>query len=562
MTRPSCHSSIRVSPRPPRQGFTLIEVTLSLAILSILLVGIGSSIVLASHALPENDSPLIKSVEAGSTLDHIANELETSLAISERSQTLLVFTVPDRDGDGISERIRYAWTGIAGDPLIRKYNCQPEVPILADVNLFNLVYDIQSTTETYPGAGVEDAFDSLMVEYTDTSGLEAFDVTASDWIGQHFAPDLPGFTVRWHPTRIKFRAKRASTPGMTEVQLRLAGKNLKPKKNVEDQFILNHAKLDPDAFTWQEFSLKDKHEWLMPNEGICLVLAHQVGASSVTVQYDGDSGPGRVWSTDKGKRWKYDSGRSMICQLYGKIARPGPPQYATIDYLKLVRVTLQAGSSDAPRAQTTIQMLNAPPLLSARWEIDFDTDPTAMDVDSDGVPDWQTIDASVFDTKELDKGTWKVGDATKLRTYPDNDFVELTVANIRFRDTDKDGGQQRAEFDIYFDCVGTKLARISATLELKKNGTQTLEVSDYQDATTDARFLKVKDLPGEFVDLRLILDPYDDTVAVFVNGVYQITHRYEKYTDASDKARYAQIGESGKDAEFDSVSILVVESKP
>ncbi|MCH8210302.1 MAG: prepilin-type N-terminal cleavage/methylation domain-containing protein [Planctomycetes bacterium] len=558
MARQSGHSSIWVPPGRPRRGFTLIELTVSLAILSILLVGIGSSIVLASHALPNNDSPLIKSVEAGTALDQIVNELETALSIAERSQTSLTFTVPDRDGNGISERIRYAWTGIAGDPLIRQYNSRPEVPFLADVNLFNLVYDIQSTTESYPGAGVEDAFDSLMVDYTDTSGLKAFAVTASDWIGQYFAPDLPGIAMSWRPTRIKFKAKQASSPGSAKVQIRPADANLQPTDTVLEQFPLNQLQLDPAAFTWHEYSF-GAEGWRMPEEGICLVLEHNSGISSVTIQYDDDSGSGRLRTLDGGASWTYDSGRSMICQLYGKITRPGPSQYATSGFLKLVRVTLQAGSPDAPRTQTSIQTLNAPALLSARWETDFDTDPTAMDVDADGVPDWRTIDGSVFDTTELGGGTWKVGTTTKLRTYPDNDFVELTVANIRFRDTIADGASG-AVFDIYFDRVDTTSARISASIVLEDDGTQTLKAAHYLNATTAETFVRVKGLPREFVDLRLILDPENDTVAVFVNGVYKATHLYWKYTGASNTARYAQIGESGADAEFDSVCILVVAS--
>ncbi|MEE8154476.1 MAG: prepilin-type N-terminal cleavage/methylation domain-containing protein [Phycisphaerales bacterium] len=558
MARQSGQSSISVSPVRPRRGFTLIELTVSLAILSILLVGIGSSIVLASHALPDNDSPLIKSVEAGTTLDQIATELETALSIVERSQASLAFTVPDRDGDGISERIRYAWNGIAGDSLTRQYNSQPEVPILADVNLFNLVYDIESTTETYPGAGVEDAIDWLMVDYIGNGGFRPFSVTASDWIGQYFAPDLPGIATRWRPTRIKFVARQASKPGWTKVQLRPADANLQPTATVLEQFLLGHTELDPAAWAWHEYSFGEEG-WRMPEEGICLVLEHDSGTSSVTIRYDDDSGSGRLRTLDGGASWTYDSGRRMICQLYGKITRPGPSQYATCGSLKLVRVTLQAGSPDAPRTQTSIQTLNVPPLLSARWETDFDTDPTAMDVDADGVPDWRTVDGSVFDTTELVGGTWKVGTATELRTYPDNDFVELTVANIRFRDTTADGASG-AVFDIYFDRAGTTSARISASIVLEDDGTQTLKMAHYLNAATAETFIRVKGLPLEFVDLRLILDPDNDTVAVFVNDVYKATHLYWRYTNGSNTARYAEIGESGADAEFDSISILVVAS--
>ena len=49
-------------------------------------------------------------------------DLEFALAFSEKTDHALTFTVPDRDGDFISETIRYAWSGTPGDPLTRQYN--------------------------------------------------------------------------------------------------------------------------------------------------------------------------------------------------------------------------------------------------------------------------------------------------------------------------------------------------------------------------------------------------------------------------------------------------------
>ena len=103
--------------RTPRTGFTLIELVVSLAITSILMVAIGSAIVLAGGAIPRTNDPMIPTDDAYDVGNDMAAELEFATAFSERSVWAVEFFVPSRDGDNTPERIRYEWSGTAGDPL-------------------------------------------------------------------------------------------------------------------------------------------------------------------------------------------------------------------------------------------------------------------------------------------------------------------------------------------------------------------------------------------------------------------------------------------------------------
>src|SRR2546425_414614 len=116
--RPNDHCRLECA----RPAFTLVEAVLSLIITSILCLAIGSALTVASRALPQNDSPASAGLTGAFAIEQLSSDLIAALCIAERSATTLAFTVPDRNGDGSPERIRYAWSGTIGDPLTREYN--------------------------------------------------------------------------------------------------------------------------------------------------------------------------------------------------------------------------------------------------------------------------------------------------------------------------------------------------------------------------------------------------------------------------------------------------------
>src|SRR5689334_14226228 len=101
------------------RGFTLVEMTTSLAIASILLVALGSAMVLAGKAVPTSDNPAAALLSAAGIADRIAAEMQFAIDITERTSRSIAFTIPDRNADGKPEAIRYAWSGSPGAPLTR-----------------------------------------------------------------------------------------------------------------------------------------------------------------------------------------------------------------------------------------------------------------------------------------------------------------------------------------------------------------------------------------------------------------------------------------------------------
>ena len=183
--RPGCFTADAAVP-PGSRGFTLVELVLSLAIMSILMTGLASAIIIASHALPSDDSPSHVVVKASEVADQIAEELRSALWIRERTATSVEFAVPDRDANGTAERVRYAWSGTAGDALTRQYNGGTVVEISESVQEFDLGYELETVTEEYPGVPVEGAEEELC---SYDSWYDPKDHTVDDdkWLQARFA---------------------------------------------------------------------------------------------------------------------------------------------------------------------------------------------------------------------------------------------------------------------------------------------------------------------------------------------------------------------------------------
>ncbi|MCK4661091.1 MAG: prepilin-type N-terminal cleavage/methylation domain-containing protein [Phycisphaerae bacterium] len=538
--------------RVRRSGLTLVELVVAMVIMTIVMAGLTSAILIASHALPDSADPLAHIAEVSAAMEQISTEIGCAKYIAERSAHTITFTVADRNGDGVPERIHYAWSGTVGDPLTRQYNGGAGINVIEDVQAFALAYDLESVTEEYPGPDIESA-ETRLASYTATNDSEDFDIEQEKWIGQYFEPALPEDATAWRVTRVQFQAKcHGPKSELTWVQLRLPDANNEPSDPPPLEKVQMPESILTDGYLWKEFSFSNV-SGLSPDEGLCLVLQH-FGASnkSATIQYENVGGSGRLETTDGGTSWSFDDDKSMYYCIYGTYMSPGPPQTASRQYVTGVRVAIQAGDQTSARLDTAVRMLNTPEVLSAAWELDFDTDPTVQDMNADGLGDWVCRDGAPFNPGTLSGGIWYAG--TTLDTYPDNDFTELITAEVRFRNTSIGGNG--AVFWINADWSGGKFAALFAFLQLQPDGTQTLTVYHKIDNSTSVPLVTLPGLPAGFVTLRLLIDPDLDTVNVRVNRQDQGTYYYNSFAQG-DSDRFATVLPWGSAAEFDSVSVRV-----
>lgn len=130
--------SERAQPRRRAQrGFSLAEAVISLAIVSLVLGSLSSLVVISTRSLAVLAAET-QADRAEEALFDLAADLRFATSLPERSATAVTAIVPDRDGDGQPETIRYSWAG-PGHPLLRTVNGEQET-LVEDVRSLNLTY--------------------------------------------------------------------------------------------------------------------------------------------------------------------------------------------------------------------------------------------------------------------------------------------------------------------------------------------------------------------------------------------------------------------------------------
>jgi len=115
-------------------AFSLIELVVVVAIMSVIMLGMGSAMLIASYAVPAADDPVSGAIVGARATDAIAAELQYAVSVRDSNATMIKFAVADRSGNDVPETIRYQWSGTPGDPLNRQYNGGTALPVLANVN--------------------------------------------------------------------------------------------------------------------------------------------------------------------------------------------------------------------------------------------------------------------------------------------------------------------------------------------------------------------------------------------------------------------------------------------
>jgi hypothetical protein len=119
----------------------MVELVVSMGVISVLLVSVSSAILIASKALPSSSRR--QSAEKAGAMDQLASELACAASITELTPTAITFAVADRGhGPAGPETIRYAWSGTPGDPLTRQYNASAPAAVASGVTSFSLSWTI------------------------------------------------------------------------------------------------------------------------------------------------------------------------------------------------------------------------------------------------------------------------------------------------------------------------------------------------------------------------------------------------------------------------------------
>jgi len=529
------------------RAMTLAELLVALAIVTLLMAGLGSALMIATQALPSRMATQQARLDTSDALDRLESELSCAQFVSEHTATAITFTVADRDGDGNPERIRYAWSGVTGAPITRDYNGQGAQPIVAAASSFALSYDTQASTVSYPGNPVEDAVDTLFGSYWGTNNQQAGSLRTSRWYGQYVQPALPGDALFWRITRFDFSARRnrSGTTDSRAVIYEASGGGLPTGPIMELQPLPSTligalvSLLGAYSTFTVNFSL-DHH--FAAGAGSVVTFQQTTGTDgTIDVSYDSNGGAGMLFGTPT--PWTAPSTQSLQYSCYGRITRAGPTTSFDRSYLKCVTLRLGTTADSAVR-RIDVPLLNAPELLSAYWELDGARIPTTVNVNGDSSADWTLARGTPLAAPPA--GLLR-GDAVYAAS-PDTIFAGYVTIELRFRaiTVNQDGDALRLVFER--SGGNAKVVTVSATL--LNNGSQTFTI--FSEARNT--LYEKAGLSSDMIDVRLIVDGAIDGVNVSVNGAIGQTAALLN-EPLSDSASSLRIGHLTGDVEIDWVRV-------
>ncbi len=364
-SKPISQTSPRPSPLPRGEGtgmsprtiaFTLIEMVVSLTIVSIVFLAMGSVMILAAKAVPDPDSPVVLGVEAGETIEQIASELQVATAILAASANGIEFTVPDRDNDGSDETIKYKWDGSAGDGLFRQYNGGTVFEVAPNLKNFELIYDTLEVTVTSDPVTSSEV---VLASHGSVQNSKDYTIDNDHWIGQCLMPqNLPENALTWSPTRVYIYIVPSIIfiDGIAQVQLRQIGADDKPTNTVIEAQTMYETSITT-SYSWQGFTFSNVKGFL-PDSCVALVLQWQAGNVACYAMYDNASGDGFFKTTNGGSTWSDEANESMVYYLYGTYTTPGAT--TTHNILRSVSMTITPNTDSASESRSSVVVLNQP----------------------------------------------------------------------------------------------------------------------------------------------------------------------------------------------------------
>jgi len=515
------------APRVPAglraaRGFTLVELIAAVAIMSLLLGAMTSAVLLTRQAVPERGTGLVALVDASDVMQQLTADLSQAVYILEHESKSVTLVVPDRDGDGLPETIRYAWSGTTGDPLTRQLNGGTAITALDNVAECTFGFETAVSVQRFEGTSDGGLGPEVLIASAPhESAAEARDPTVDTRLGQEFDPSAVTASADWVPTRILIKGLRRETGHLLEVDLVPPGGDGMPDVDAP----LATAQTLSDSVqddAWALFEVPFDDAPAVAGDGPMYFVINStsdVKKNTVSVVKNRDSGAtGLVETTDAAASWvDWRGSKSLVFELYGQLAAAAPPITVARTRLTAAAVTIEVDDPTVPTLRTGTELPNRPELLDAVWAADFNADPTSVDLNADGAADFTRSDAGLIG------GLLSLLTASsQLATQPAYPFDEPTTVDCVWQATSTagDGGVLR----LFVDPGGGKVAEIGVDLSLESDG-QTL-VLWHRDGGSERELIEIESLPEEPVTVSLIVVPADDVVMLTVNGVYRGAFSY------------------------------------
>lgn len=360
-----------------RRAYSLIELVVSIAISTMLLVGIGSALLIATKA---NDPSLAANQplrDGNATAFKMLNELRVAQSFSERTPASVQFTIADRTGDATPETIRYAWSGTVGDPLTRQFNGGAAVTLLENVHLLTLAFQVRNVTSTQ--TETVDLFfaESMFSNFEGWSGIsptyKTFSVGPTSWCSEFFnAASLPNDAKNITITRCQLMLRQGAGGNVTVgIHRGKGGGNPEPSNNPVGTAVTIPVATLPATYQWIQVSFSDVTLANLNKEYCIVVKGDTSNAADVQYLYSTQApkdDPVMLWNTG-GNKWdpkkNSQADNDMWFRVWGTYEVTTTQTVNTTRYfVESTSANLQVGADSRANLTARINHLNMPEVSS------------------------------------------------------------------------------------------------------------------------------------------------------------------------------------------------------
>jgi hypothetical protein len=338
-------------------GYSLIEMVVSLFTVSVLSVGLSSSLYLATKGLASSDVTR-SGFESTTGLASLSADLREAKTITQYTSTDITATVSDRTGDGVDDQIQYTWSGSAGAPLLRRINGGPSRVVVPSTRAIDI--DSRIETKSTPSGTIT----SNNVVHSQTSNTSTSDLTVNTTnnFGQYCYPTLPASTTAWRPTTVSLSLSKDqnNTSGTMSVSLFRASPSGWPTGSIVGTGTLNLASWNNKNYAMRDVSITATGT-LLPTEGVTIVLSFSGVPNGRSIQIQttsGGSASGLMSSTSGSSIWTQDYTQEMRHTLTA--STDAPATSINTRRIAWLRVQVQTEGSTSLTKPISAEFLNRP----------------------------------------------------------------------------------------------------------------------------------------------------------------------------------------------------------
>lgn len=349
-----------------RSGVTLLELMVALPSATILIGTLAMCITVTMRAKSQDDTLFRSTYDLSNATKQIASDLQSATARVSSSSTHIEFVVPDRNGDGLPEQMRYEWGGASGvnaNKVLWKYNQQPLAVLFDDVGSFNL----QTFTTSVPAT----VSNHLLSETAVVKSINALPhgvfreqvINASNAVGQYFIPDITASGAKWDlgSLRIMVRAADSNLDGVLCVRVMRSDATRLPIAPILAEVKIAEWRLGTN-YQWLDIPIAPI-SWQAQGVPLCITLGYGGGTGDVARVAYIENGTGMpsnanlVTSIDGGTTWTAATGaRGLRFYAYGYFDN----YTGSRSFLSSVELKLGSSRTITQRIETSVRLPACP----------------------------------------------------------------------------------------------------------------------------------------------------------------------------------------------------------